>query len=320
MLGAMDPTATVLHLRTPPPTGRLAFEAFRETFGKTVMRIEVDPRDDDPFAMDMVFRSLPRFGFSGGWLSGVDTHRTPALIDNDDPVLVVILDGRGELEQLGRTVGGGKGDAILTTGGEPGRFSCSPGTHFLSLRLDRTQLASMMTNLDGAITMRVPAGQPVLGLLVGYAMGLESDTPIGGDVEHAISLHVHDLAALLLGPSRDTTESAQRGVRAARLAELKRTIRIDIANAALSVESVAAVHGISASYVRKLLAGEGITFSSFVLGERLAIAHRLIADPRLAARTISALAYEAGFNDLSYFNRSFRRRFGMTPSDLRRAI
>ena len=31
------------------------------------------------------------------------------------------------------------------------------------------------------------------------------------------------------------------------------------------------------------------------------------------------MAGEAGFNDLSHFNRAFRRRFGVTPSDVRRA-
>jgi AraC-like DNA-binding protein len=32
---------------------------------------------------------------------------------------------------------------------------------------------------------------------------------------------------------------------------------------------------------------------------------------------VSDIAYLAGFNDVSYFHRAFRRRFGMTPSDLR---
>ena len=31
-------------------------------------------------------------------------------------------------------------------------------------------------------------------------------------------------------------------------------------------------------------------------------------------RRISDIAFECGFNDLSYFNRCFRRRFGLTPT------
>jgi AraC-like DNA-binding protein len=40
-------------------------------------------------------------------------------------------------------------------------------------------------------------------------------------------------------------------------------------------------------------------------------------DPRYAGRSISAVTYEAGFGDLSYFNRTFRRRCGATPSNVR---
>jgi len=32
---------------------------------------------------------------------------------------------------------------------------------------------------------------------------------------------------------------------------------------------------------------------------------------------ITAVAYDVGFGDLSYFYRVFRRRFGATPSDIR---
>jgi AraC-like DNA-binding protein len=33
--------------------------------------------------------------------------------------------------------------------------------------------------------------------------------------------------------------------------------------------------------------------------------------------SITAIAFDAGFGDLSYFNRTFRRRYGATPSDIR---
>ena len=65
-----------------------------------------------------------------------------------------------------------------------------------------------------------------------------------------------------------------------------------------------------------LLEDEATSFTAFVLEQRLARAHRMIREPRGLDR-ISTVAFASGFGDLSYFNRAFRRRFGMTPSDLR---
>ncbi|MDW4800082.1 helix-turn-helix domain-containing protein [Escherichia coli] len=45
----------------------------------------------------------------------------------------------------------------------------------------------------------------------------------------------------------------------------------------------------------------------------------MLTDPRRSDRSISAVAFEAGFGDLSYFNRTFRRHFGATPSEIRAA-
>jgi len=66
-----------------------------------------------------------------------------------------------------------------------------------------------------------------------------------------------------------------------------------------------------------LFESEGTTFTEYVLAQRLAHAHRMLTDPRRAVDKISTIASDAGFNDLSYFNRTFRRRFGATPSDVR---
>ena len=66
-----------------------------------------------------------------------------------------------------------------------------------------------------------------------------------------------------------------------------------------------------------LFEDDGASFSEFVVGQRLARAHRMLSDPRQMAQTVNAIALHVGFNDVSYFNRTFRRRFGMTPSDVR---
>jgi AraC-like DNA-binding protein len=65
-----------------------------------------------------------------------------------------------------------------------------------------------------------------------------------------------------------------------------------------------------------LFESDGTTFSRFLLDQRLARAHRMLSNPVLAERTISTIAYEAGFGDLSHFNRAFRRRYGAAPSDV----
>lgn len=63
-------------------------------------------------------------------------------------------------------------------------------------------------------------------------------------------------------------------------------------------------------FLRTFNAVSGVTPYQFVLAQRLkraAVRLRRTTDP------ISVVAYEAGFNDLSTFNRRFRRIMGMTP-------
>ena len=43
----------------------------------------------------------------------------------------------------------------------------------------------------------------------------------------------------------------------------------------------------------------------------------MITSRRFASEGISKIAFEVGFGDLSYFNRSFRRRFERTPREAR---
>jgi AraC-like DNA-binding protein len=102
-----------------------------------------------------------------------------------------------------------------------------------------------------------------------------------------------------------------------RLRAIKADIVKNLTDRLLSIETVAQRQGITPRYVSMLFESDATTFSEFVLIQRLNRAHRMLIDARFSDRTVSSVAFEAGFGDLSYFNRAFRRRYGATPSDVR---
>jgi AraC-like DNA-binding protein len=120
-------------------------------------------------------------------------------------------------------------------------------------------------------------------------------------------------------PLRGGIDRAHAG-RAARLRAIKSDIEAHLTYSDLSPGVVARRQGVSDSYIRKLFEGEGTSFSQFVLGRRLVRAQRMLTDLRWADRSIAWIAFETGFGDLSYFNRTFKRFYGNTPSEVRGAV
>jgi len=61
----------------------------------------------------------------------------------------------------------------------------------------------------------------------------------------------------------------------------------------------------------------GQTFGSWLLETRLEACAKGLSDPHQHSCSISEIAYNCGFNDLSYFNKTFRDRYGMSPGHYR---
>jgi transcriptional regulator GlxA family with amidase domain len=138
------------------------------------------------------------------------------------------------------------------------------------------------------------------------------------ETRQLVVTHVHDLVALAVGATRDAAALAEgRGGRAARLQGIKADIVENLGRGDLSIDTLARRHRLHPRYIQRLFESTGTTFSEFLLGQRLARAHRMLTDPRHSERNVSAIAFECGFGDLSYFNRCFRRQFGASPSHLR---
>jgi AraC-like DNA-binding protein len=85
----------------------------------------------------------------------------------------------------------------------------------------------------------------------------------------------------------------------------------------LGVAAVAEAQDISPRYLQRLIASTGTTFTGRVNELRLQRVFALLTEAHDNERRISDIALDAGFSDISHFNRLFRSRFGDTPSGVR---
>ncbi|HTV28619.1 MAG TPA: helix-turn-helix transcriptional regulator [Xanthobacteraceae bacterium] len=118
----------------------------------------------------------------------------------------------------------------------------------------------------------------------------------------------------------DEPQPRHLDVRVERRAAILREIEKRSGDPSLNAITVANLLGITARYVHLLLEETGARFSRHVLERRLEKADALLRDPQWQDRLIIEIATEAGFTDISHFNRAFRRKFLATPTAIRESL
>jgi AraC-like DNA-binding protein len=249
----------------------------------------------------------------------MDCLRTSDLIEGDDLLLTIALSGDSILHARGKEIPIGRNTAALTHTAGVSRCEIQSASEVVNFRFPFGKLAPLIADLDAATTRPIPVNTEALRLLVHYAAMLkEDDWVTDPHLQSLMASHLQDLAVLAIGATRDASVIAGgRGVPAARLRAIKADIVRNLTDRHLSIEVVAPRHGITPDYVSMLFDRDATTFSEFVLAQRLDRVHRMLTDPRYSDRTVSSLVLETGFGDLSYFNRCFRKLYGVTPSDVR---
>lgn len=303
-----------MRFTSPESMDKRWFEWFREEFCRRMFQGDMEAKSDAPFWLDANIRLLPDLAIFTGGASPMrwKTDSSEESFNLTTPVTGQLLfrsPGTDILLEPGAAIVGSLADTL----------ELNTDTRFISIRLSPRLLAPLVPNFADIPVVALPANTQALRLLTCYlhTLGAEEaiETPEAG---HLVAQHIHDLAALALGTSRDAMVVAQeRGGRAARLVAIKQDILSHLADPDLSVASLAARQGLGPRYIHMLFERSGATYSEFVVAERLIRAHRMLTDPRTSAYPIGAIALKVGFGDLSYFNRCFRRKYGGTPSEVR---
>ena len=293
---------------------------WREVFGQTMVRLDIEPAKGQPFRAEGTLCALPGAALSSVAVTPVCVSRTRRLIAGDGADMLFLITANAPLHvaQNGREQTLEAGDALFLRGGECSIIQWEREARLTNIAVPVDSLTPLLPGCEDLSMTVVPKRSETLRLLLGYVDLVQAWQGAATNGFGRIAAdHVRDLM-IATAAAMPTLPAAERaGIRAARLGGVKADIELQLCEPGLSIQGIAASNRISPRYVRRLFQDEGTTFSDFVLGRRLEQAYRLLLSRTQPATTIGAIAYACGFCDLSYFNRTFRRRFGMTPSDLR---
>jgi AraC-like DNA-binding protein len=302
-----------------PERDRAGF--WREHYGQVMLRVDMEPAADMAFEAAMKSMALPG-------LQLIEASSSPAKISrggkyladgNDDIVLAINRTGSVSIASGGREQDLREHEAILLSGGEAASFHRTSMGRSFTLRVPRVVFESTVVSVDDALMRPISGDRGAMRLLEDYAGWIMNN---GASIEQQLLnlsvRHVQDLLALTIGPTADFAETARtRGLRAARLKLAKSYIVSHSHRRDVTITNVAANLSVTPRYVQRLFEADGTTFSEFLIGQRLARAYWMLCEPNLGHAAISTIAYDVGFGDLSYFNRRFRRLYGITPRDVR---
>jgi AraC-like DNA-binding protein len=247
-------------------------------------------------------------------------HRSQALVDecaSEDRVLglQVVLRGAELARDPQRRVAISAGDVVLW------HSQRSVDVEVLEPVLKRVLLFPCVVVESVCPRLAEPTGLPALAgnaatrLLVRYindlAMELEGLDAMGQAAAARAALELlRAVVEPMLPESRDALRAATRE-------EIRNYIRRNLQDMELGPASIAQAHSISVRALHLLFEDVDESVAGLVRSERLARCMEDLQQPH--GGSVTTISFRWGFCDTSHFCRSFKRAFGVTPSEARRA-
>jgi AraC-like DNA-binding protein len=303
-----------------PPEGQ-EYEAWREEFCRRFCQLDAVSVAAERIECTLEMSQVGSLSFGTAQGTSGSFLRTRSLLADGqaDLVLLTATKGGALVVQRGRRMELRPSEMCLTSLDHIGESRLSEGGRYTALRMPRRELMAISKNIEDKIA-RPLEGNPALKNFISGYFALCAGTAPALDLtsQHAMARQMMELVALLAETGGADPSRTSGGTQAtARVQLIQARVLENLHDCGLTLASVARLACVSPKQIQRLFQQAGSTFSEFVLEQRLLLAHRRLSAPGTRSEKISSIALDAGFADLSYFNRSFRKRFGMTPSERR---
>lgn len=296
-----------------PPVERLAY--WNRVASQWITPLHIEARGTGPFEARLSRRSFSGWEILSPCSSPARISGAPAGDGGAFLNLQLQHRGRSVNHTAGRTAVLGEGDFVLYDTSQPLWVRFRENTQALVLRLPwdeaRDRLPHIASRVGVAVSGRTGAGALFSGFL--RRLWVELGRQDGAEWAEGADDTIWSMIAMVYGGGRPPVEG---GPRESRRRLLFDTVERELANPDLDVHHLARQVAVSPRYVQMIFAEAGTTPHAFIRERRLVRAARRL-DTEGRGASITDVAYDVGFADLSTFCRSFRRRFAVSPSAYR---
>ena len=232
------------------------------------------------------------------------------------------LEGLGRTTQRGHEQITGSGDLAIADTTEPFEISNCRSFRLFCFAVPRHLVPAALFDRPRLKLSATESGRALSRTLAGYAdLCLSADLGLnasGAGLAGTIGAHVVDLIAH--APDMLAELPGERVKAPVLLSMMHDYVDRHFGDAELGAAALAAQFHCSERYVHRLFATTGRSVGELVTEKRLAAAMRDLLDPVCRRKSIAEIAFEAGFRDISHFNRLFKRCNGLAPREYRRSV
>lgn len=246
-------------------------------------------------------------------------ERHIAKLDKDCYYVEFVQQGKINILQAGQTLLSNAGMGAIFTASEAYDLECVGQVRSLYLEIPRKEFAEQFRN-DRIPVARTMATSRGLGRIAAeFCSTLASEgTALDPTVRARLGDEMMDVLALALDADDKDEPLLDQAVQQSRLRSVKAWIEQHLTDPDLSLENVAKNNGISLRHLHYLFRLTDMSVSEWIWDRRLQRCYDVLTRRELRSLSVTNVAYQLGFSSSSHFSTAFRRKFGISPSDLRR--
>lgn len=228
------------------------------------------------------------------------------------------LHNRGLCKQNGREAHLTPGSFVLYDSTQPYSLTFTEHFHQFVLQMPKKLLQRHLIEPERYTAIAISGRSGLGAVLTDFLFSLARELQHVGRPPAELSENLLDIIAIALSSSILLEELGDHSVvRDTLKRRIRQYIENNLCNPHLSNGLVAQSQGISPRYLNKLFEDEAENIHALILNKRLEKARELLADPEHSGNSVERIGYIVGFASPAHFSRSFKKRYGINPSDCR---
>jgi len=240
---------------------------------------------------------------------------------NDDYLLATQVEGTVLVKQGDAEFIHQPGGLTLMSAGEPYTVIHTQQSRRLILHIPnaiyKERILTYQQERQFRTRMFPPGGMAAIVHTMLKSLASEADKLIVAE-QYTLAESLMELTATILRSKADHDYEQQHAQQSALFRRTLEYMDANFMDCEMTPEKIARANRISTRYLHSLFQQAGISVSKWMWERRLKATREDLLDPNMSHIRVSEIAFRRGFNDPAHFSRTFKRRFAISPSGLRK--